>query len=57
VGYLIWGDALELEDLEVYKGATAVGEKVWVIVSKREYFAGDTIGKQWVRSADPIAAN
>lgn len=32
-------------------------DKVWNIVCKWEYFAKDTIGKQWVRAADSVAAN
>jgi len=48
---------MNLEDLKVYKLAMALGEKVWEIVIKWNYFAKDTIGKQLVRSADSVAAN
>ncbi len=34
-----------------------IGEKVWDIVIKWNYFAKDTIGKQLVRSVDSISAN
>ncbi len=48
---------MKLEELKVYQLAMNVGEKVWVIVSKWDYFAKDTVGKQLVKSADSIAAN
>jgi four helix bundle protein len=34
-----------------------VGEIVWDSVSRWDYFAKDTVGKQIVRSTDSIAAN
>lgn len=34
-----------------------VGEEVWSIVSKWDYFAKDTVGKQFVRAIDSVAAN
>jgi len=40
---------MQLEDLEVYQQAMQLGEKVWGIVIKWNYFGKDTIGKQWVR--------
>ncbi|GAA3988197.1 four helix bundle protein [Mucilaginibacter dorajii] len=46
-----------LEDLEIYNLSQDLGEKVWAIVIKWDYFAKDTIGKQIVRSADSITAN
>jgi four helix bundle protein len=46
-----------LEDLEVYKLAESFSEEIWILVSKWNYFAKDTIGKQIVRSADSIGAN
>ncbi len=48
---------MKLEELKVYQLAMNVGEKVWVIVSKWDYFAKDTVGKQLVKSVDSIAAN
>ncbi len=48
---------MELNDLQVYKKAMDLGEKVWDVVSKWDYFQKDTIGKQLIRSADSIAAN
>jgi four helix bundle protein len=48
---------MKLEELKVYQLAMNVGEKVWVIVSKWDYFAKDSVGKQLVKSVDSIAAN
>jgi len=49
--------ALKLEDIKVYNKAMKIGDWVWQIVEEWKYFEKDTIGKQWVRSADSIAAN
>jgi len=46
-----------LEDFKVYNLAMKLGEEVWTIVSEWDYFQKDTIGKQFVRAADSIAAN
>jgi len=48
---------MKLDELVVYQLAMNIGEKIWVIVSKWDYFAKDSIGKQLVKSADSIAAN
>ena len=48
---------MKLEDLQVYKLAMEVGEKVWRIVDGWSYFEKDTMGKQLVSSCDSIAAN
>ena len=48
---------MELEELRVYQQSMEIGEKVWEIVIKWDYFSKDTIGKQLVRSVDSIAAN
>ncbi len=32
-------------------------DKIWDLVCKWDYFAKDTIGKQWVRAADSVDAN
>jgi four helix bundle protein len=45
------------ENLRVYQAANEIGQVVWDIVTRWGYFEKDTIGKQWVRSADSIAAN
>ena len=48
---------LKLEDLEVYKVAMEIGDLVWQIVSKWEYFEKKTLGAQFVDAADSIAFN
>lgn len=48
---------LKLEDLEVYKVAMEIGEIVWAVVNKWEYFPKKTLGAQFVDSADSIAWN
>ncbi|MBT3194150.1 MAG: four helix bundle protein [Verrucomicrobia bacterium] len=48
---------MRLEELQVYNLAMDIGERVWVIVEKWNYFQKDTVGKQWVRAADSMAAN
>lgn len=46
-----------LEEFKTYKLAMELGETVWKTVNTWGYFERDTIGKQFVRSADSIAAN
>ena len=46
-----------LEDFRVYNRALQVGEEVWGVVIKWDYFQKDTVGKQLVRAVDSIAAN
>jgi len=48
---------MELEELQVYSMSMNMAEIVWQIVEKWDYFAKDTIGKQFVRAADSVAAN
>src|SRR5882757_3181380 len=48
---------LRLEDLEVYKVAMEIGEIVWNVVSRWEYFEKKTLGAQFVDAADSIALN
>lgn len=49
--------SLKLEELEVYKVAMEIGEIVWAIVDKWEYFPKKTLGAQYVDAADSIAMN
>ena len=51
------GKGLRLEELEVYKVAMEIGEIVWNVVAKWEYFAKKTLGAQYVEAADSIAMN
>ena len=48
---------MKLEEFRVYQMAMDIGEEVWSIVEKWDYFAKDTIGKQFVRAIDSVAAN
>ena len=48
---------LKLEALEVYKVAMEIGEIVWTIVDKWDYFPKKTLGAQYVEAADSIAMN
>lgn len=48
---------LKLGDLDSYRTAYALSNHVWEIVIKWDYFAKDTVGKQFVRSIDSISAN
>lgn len=51
------GKGLRLEDLEVYKVAMEIGDIVWELVAKWEYFEKRTLGVQFVKAADSIAFN
>lgn len=48
---------IPLNELQVYIKSMELGETIWAIASKWNFFAKDTIGKQIVRSTDSIAAN
>jgi len=48
---------IPLEELEIYQMAMEIGEIVWAWVDRWEYFPKVTLGKQFVDSADSIAAN
>jgi hypothetical protein len=48
---------VDLHELRVYQLAMRVGEDVWSITVGWEWLARQTIGLQWIRSADSIAAN
>ncbi len=46
-----------LNELEIYREAMRLGEIVWNCVVKWDCLGKDTVGKQFIRSADSIAAN
>jgi len=48
---------MNIDELKVYNLAIELGESVWNIVSKWDYFAKETVGKQFVKAADSVAAN
>lgn len=48
---------MNLEELRVYQISMEIGEAVWGVVMDWRHLERDTLGKQWIRSADSIAAN
>ena len=48
---------LKLNDIESYKIAFKLSNTVWDIVLRWDYFAKDTVGKQFIRAVDSISAN
>ena len=48
---------LELDKIYAYKRAFLLSNYVWNIILSWDYFAKDTIGKQFARSIDSISAN
>lgn len=48
---------MDLEELKVYRLSMDIGEKIWQIVVKWDYFAKDTLGKQLVKAVDSVSAN
>lgn len=48
---------LQLNDLGAYKISFYLSNHIWKIVLNWDYFAKDTIGKQFVRAIDSISAN
>src|SRR6266576_6685501 len=45
------------EGLYVYKLSERLADEIWDIVLTWNFFAKDTVGKQFVRAADSIGAN
>jgi four helix bundle protein len=48
---------LRLNDVQPYKTAFNLSNYVWEIVIRWDYFAKDTVGKQFVKAVDSISAN
>ena len=48
---------LQLNNVNAYKIAFGLSNHIWSIVMEWDYFAKDTIGKQFVRATDSISAN
>lgn len=48
---------LKLEDLEIYRLSMKLGEKIWGLVEKWDYFSKGTVGKQLVSASDSVSAN
>ena len=49
--------SVKLEDLQIYQISMKLGDKIWDIVVKWDYLAKDTVGKQFIRAIDSVAAN
>ena len=48
---------LKLNDIDAYKRAFHLSNKVWAIVILWDHFSKNTVGSQFVRSIDSISAN
>jgi four helix bundle protein len=48
---------LKLNDISTYKMSFHLSNYVWDIVTGWDYFAKDTVGKQFARAIDSISAN
>ncbi len=48
---------LKLNDISTYKISFHLSNYVWDVVIKWDYFAKDTVGKQFARAIDSISAN
>jgi four helix bundle protein len=48
---------VKLHELECYRSAAALSDKLWYIVANWEAFAKNTVGAQYVRAMDSISAN
>lgn len=47
----------EVHDLKVYQLAMRAGEAVWSLTAGWDWLAKQTVGLQWIRSADSIATS
>ncbi|MEQ9439755.1 MAG: four helix bundle protein [Cyclobacteriaceae bacterium] len=48
---------LKLSNIDAYKVAFHLSNLIWNEVTRWDYFAKDTVGKQFVNAADSISAN
>ncbi len=48
---------LKLNDISAYKISFHLSNYVWDIIINWDYFAKDTVGKQFVRAIDSVSAN
>ena len=48
---------LALRDIDAYRFALNLSNEIWSIIQRWDYFARDTVGKQFVRAVDSISAN
>ena len=50
-------DFLKLNDISSYKSSLHLSNYLWKITLEWDYFAKDTVGKQYVKAMDSISAN
>ena len=50
-------NSLKLEDINAYKKAYRLSNRIWRIILKWGIFEKETIGKQYMRAVDSISAN
>lgn len=48
---------MQLNDVNAYKLSFHLSNHIWNVVITWDYFAKDTVGKQFVRAVDSISAN
>ncbi len=48
---------LTLNDIDAYRDSFHLSTYVWNVIDAWDYFAKDTVGKQFVKSVDSISAN
>jgi len=48
---------LKLNDIDAYKRAFHLSNKVWSFVISWDYFSKNTVGTQFVRAVDSVSAN
>ncbi len=48
---------MDLDELRIYQISMDFAEEVWNIVIGWDWFAKQTIGRQWVEAADSVGAN
>ncbi len=48
---------MKLEDLEVYSLSMDLGKECWDTIFKWKHFERHTLGSQWIRAIDSVAAN
>ncbi len=46
-----------IENSRMYQRAEAIGDRIWEIVLRWDWFAKHTLGAQWVNAADSMGAN
>ncbi len=55
--WLMEEDTAIYKKLKIYEDACVLADEIWDVVADWSDFYKETVGKQWVRSADSIGAN